>query len=493
MLYQSLLTLECSVAEKKGSYIALTERHLQAMWLEQKYMRPIKTAQGESIQILSPGLWNTEAGPDFLCAHIKIGNQNLRGDVEIHLNEQNWYAHRHHEDERYDKVILHVAFWTPSFHTPVITCSGQAIKTVHLENFMTIPLARLIQLIDLDLYPYKKFTGSGQCSQSLFKNLSEDKIKKLFLSAAYWRCEKKVEYLQSRFSERSLQLAAGISMALGYKHNADPFIDLFNALLSYRDLSEQELLAVALGSSGFFEDYFKRWEQSGFYQQLRHLWWAKKNEIDFQFNLRLDHIRPLNHPVRRMAYMVKLLQDPAMEDLWYKLMAVWCDFAAKDFSSVGTRIIKQQMLDLIPDYQDSYWSTHFLFEVQTEKSSLTFIGKDTKAEIIINVFIPLLHTLVRESDNPTWWESFQCLYQSFKGILTSKSRYLQHRFFGHNLKVSIQESALMTQGAYQIHKDFCLHYEASCEGCPFVQRFQAGLGSISDAKFSMPRRKELSH
>ena len=32
------------------------------------------------------------------------------GDVEIHLKSSEWYAHRHHEDEYYDAVILHVVY-----------------------------------------------------------------------------------------------------------------------------------------------------------------------------------------------------------------------------------------------------------------------------------------------------------------------------------------------------------------------------------------------
>ncbi len=471
-LYKNLLApYPCSVSEKKENYISLTERHLQAVWLEQKYMRPLMTADGEPIKVISPGLWNTEAGPDFLKAHLKIGDKELKGDIEIHLNDASWYAHKHHEDERYDMVVLHVAFWVPANQNPIISRCGNQVRTTHLENYMTIPLARLVQLIDLDLYPYKRFTGSGQCSQSLFKNLSEEKIEKLFSSAAYWRCEKKVEYLQSRFPDRTMQLAGGIAMALGYKHNAEAFIDLFAALLRYRDLSEHELLAIALGCCGFFEERFVKWEHSNSYRQLRLLWWGKKDEADFQADLRLDHIRPLNHPVRRLAYMAKLLQDPRMEDLWFKLINIWCDFASKDFSSVGTRIIKQQLLDLVPDYQDPYWNSHFLFEPQSGGHAISFIGKDTKAEIVINVFIPLLQALVKESGNSKWWESFQHLYHTFRGITTSKSRYLQHRFFGNSPKAAILNTARLSQGAYQIHKDFCLHYEASCEGCPFVKRY----------------------
>jgi hypothetical protein len=473
-LYQNLVTPCAScVSEKKGNYAPLTERHIQALWLEQKYMRPLYTPQGDRVEVVSPGLWNTEAGPDFLKAHLRIGGQEVKGDIEIHLNDAGWYSHRHHEDDRYNQVVFHLSYWTPGVIRPIIKKNGLSPINAYLENQLTIPLARLLQLIDLDLYPYKRFAGSGQCAQALFRSLPEASIKHLFTSAAYWRCEKKVNYLESRILERPMQLAGGMAMALGYKHNAESLLELFQTLVPWRDLPEKELLAIALGCCGFFEEGFKKsWESSSFYKELRTLWWGRKNEIDHQSQLRLDHIRPLNHPVRRLAYVIKLLQDGGLEGLWSSLLKLWQDYASSVTSKQSLKNFKLQLLDLIPNYQDPYWNTHFLFEIPTKVHHLSLIGTDLKNEIVINVFIPLLHAVVKEAGDPGWWESFNLLYLSYKGVPTSKSRYLQIRFFGNSPKSALLIPAHMLQGAYQVHKDFCLHYEASCEGCPFVQRYK---------------------
>ena len=53
--YRGLLEPETTrVAEVKTSYSFLTERHLQAAWLEQRYFHALKSAEGEEITVISP-------------------------------------------------------------------------------------------------------------------------------------------------------------------------------------------------------------------------------------------------------------------------------------------------------------------------------------------------------------------------------------------------------------------------------------------------------
>ena len=45
----------------------------------------LKTADGESIEIIKSGIQNPHSGPDFFNAQLKIGNQLWAGNVEIHV------------------------------------------------------------------------------------------------------------------------------------------------------------------------------------------------------------------------------------------------------------------------------------------------------------------------------------------------------------------------------------------------------------------------
>jgi hypothetical protein len=111
------------------------------------------------------------------------------------------------------------------------------------------------------------------------------------------------------------------------------------------------------------------------------------------------------------------------------------------------------------------------------------MGEDLKMEILVNTGFPLLFTEIQERGDFNELKAFQIFYGSFKASKTSKTRYLTHRFFGETLKGTLLEKAQNEQGAYQLHKDFCLHFEASCEGCPFVARYESFQWIAGDLSF----------
>lgn len=473
-IYPELLSSSPSspcVCEKENNYALLTEKHLQILWLEQKYFRSLKTLEGKEIKVISPGVWNREAGPDFLKAHLRIGQIEYRGDVEIHFSDEGWHQHGHDRDPRYNQVILHISFFSsrPSFG--IHKENGQQAFSCYLEENLTVSLHHILNSIDLDLYSSKQLTNRGRCAEQLFQLLSDNKIKHLFHSAAFWRLEKKMNYLNHYFPlDRSWQLAGGIAMALGYPHNAKAFFDLFLFLIPYRDLAYEELLAIALGCCGFLEEGRKSiWEQSSYYQHLKLLWWGRKAEITHQAFLKLNQIRPLHHPIRRLFYLVRLLQDAHLEQLWHYLLQIWKTAIAVipfDFKQLN-----RCLLDAIPSYHDPYWDCHFTFEEKVQMKRLPSMGKELKTHILLNTILPLLYGTLKESGDVQVWEKFQQFYAHLKVPLTNKSRYLHHRFFNFTKEEQFLTQAQMVQGAYQLHQDFCIHFETSCEGCPFVQRY----------------------
>ena len=66
----------------------LTEKHIQAIWYDPA-LRPsdLCTCDGRKVNVIHPGEWNLEAGPDFQHAVLEIGDAHCRvtGDVEIHI------------------------------------------------------------------------------------------------------------------------------------------------------------------------------------------------------------------------------------------------------------------------------------------------------------------------------------------------------------------------------------------------------------------------
>lgn len=457
------------VAEEKKSYEYITERHLQAIWLEQKYFYQFFSLDGKTVQVLSPGLWNSEAGPDFLKAHLIIDNIEVRGDVELHLAEEGWIQHGHHTDERYNNVVLHIALWNSTQKRKIIKQNQESVVQCVLEPFLTIPISKILKLIDLELYPYKKFVGAGRCAKTLFNQIKEVDILRLFQEASTWRLGEKWKSLSYRLEEPQDIILGGIARTLGYKHNADQFLELYIWLKNYQHYSFEELLALALGTSGFFEDrFFNFWKKSEKYQMFFSLWCGLRAEADHQFNLILHQIRPYNHPVRRLVYLAHLMSDPQAKTLPDHVLHFWSGHANK-----SPKDLLAELLNVTPLYPDPFWNHRYLFESTEQRKYLPLIGGDLRREILVNVYLPYLHGHLTEKGLTKELEALQQFFHTIPGGKTGKSRYLIHRFFGETPKGKLLIKADCEQGAYQMHKDFCRHYESSCIGCPFVDRYKS--------------------
>jgi len=89
----------------------MREELLQFIWRYLYFNRSyLVTEAGEELQILSPGEINTNAGPDFRDARIRLNDTVHEGPVELHINASDWGRHGHDDDPNYRGVILHVVW-----------------------------------------------------------------------------------------------------------------------------------------------------------------------------------------------------------------------------------------------------------------------------------------------------------------------------------------------------------------------------------------------
>lgn len=78
------------------------EQLLHYCW-KHKLFQPydLTTTEGKEVEIIDTGLHNTNAGPDFFNAKVKIDGTMWVGNIEIHDKSTDWYLHNHDKDPRY--------------------------------------------------------------------------------------------------------------------------------------------------------------------------------------------------------------------------------------------------------------------------------------------------------------------------------------------------------------------------------------------------------
>ena len=93
-------------------------------------LKELVTTDGQTVEVIDPGLQNKDAGPDFFNAKVKIGGTLWAGNVEIHTHADDWYLHGHQSNRAYDNVVLHVVE-VANEHLVTHT-AGRAIPTLIL-------------------------------------------------------------------------------------------------------------------------------------------------------------------------------------------------------------------------------------------------------------------------------------------------------------------------------------------------------------------------
>ncbi len=89
-----------------------------------------KTTDGRTVEILSVGEHNHDAGPDYSHARVQIGGREWVGNIEIHVCSSDWQRHKHHLDKAYDTVILHVV---RTADRPIYNSRGELVPQCELQ------------------------------------------------------------------------------------------------------------------------------------------------------------------------------------------------------------------------------------------------------------------------------------------------------------------------------------------------------------------------
>jgi len=166
--YRLLLASPRGCVRQSPAGFAYSERHLQCIWSDSA-LRPaaLRTVDGERVNVLSPGRWNLEAGPDFLDATLQLEGGDCRqvqGDVEIHIHPADWDRHGHGRDPRYRRVIAHVTYSAATTSPDSLPAGTLQIP---IGEALAANPAFSMDAIDLTAYPYAVATDNCSCAAIL--------------------------------------------------------------------------------------------------------------------------------------------------------------------------------------------------------------------------------------------------------------------------------------------------------------------------------------
>jgi hypothetical protein len=113
---------------------------------------------GERYLVIYQGRPGGGTGPDFLDAVlVEPGGRRIFGDVELHLKPENWRAHGHERDARYNGLAVHIAIHASRTHAEDVTtlASGRTVPLVLLHPLTHMrgttadwPCVALVQRMD---------------------------------------------------------------------------------------------------------------------------------------------------------------------------------------------------------------------------------------------------------------------------------------------------------------------------------------------------------
>ena len=430
-----------------------SERHLQCIWFDAD-LRPgeLKTTAGESVQVIQPGNWNLEAGPDFLRASVVVGgSRRIEGDAEIHIHPADWNRHGHQNDPRYQGVRIHITFYASGDAALPPGCIEIPLQKSLLSN----PLFSF-QQIDLAAYPYAA-RGAGTACGSLLSGLSPEAKIAMLEAAGEERLRQKTirfAHLLNLYEPEDV-LYRELMGALGYKQNNRAFRTLAEnvPLGRLREAGAGSVLAayaLLLGCANLLPRDLpgRGTDAQEFIRKIWDIWWKVNNQWEDSIMpaaaWKLSGLRPANHPVRRLmaAAILFIQKEPLADRLCRAAGNVEC------------------MLDLLAQPAGTFWDHYLSFNGQKQKSPVALIGASRATAIITNIFIPWL---AAQGELP---KPAAALLDSLPGgTMDSTVKTAAHNLFGpvHNPK--LYNSGLRRQGLIQIFNDFCVQDRSACSNC----------------------------
>jgi len=422
----------------------MKEEFLHYVWKYRLYNKELLAdSQGNKIEVITPGEYNRDAGPDFFNARLKIGDTLWAGNIEIHINSSDWFRHGHHNDPGYNNVIMHVV---EKDDRCAVTSSGIALPTLVLHpfnrvcekylNYTNNPLLIACQndLSQVDNFfvrhwltylAIERLQDKSSAIEDILKDTGNDWEETIYRLLA--------RYFGARVNTDNFErLARSLPLKLIRKH-ADNKLQVEALLFGMAGLLDGELFREAVD-----DQYF-----SQLMREFRVL--SKKYSLAPMHGWlwKFHRLRPAGFPTIRLSQLAALLSRsrPLFSEI----------------TEAESNTLLHQILD---NPASDYWSTHYTFAKPSKKRT-GHAGSGTIDIIIINVIVPMLFVYGKQRDKNEYCERALDILESLKPEA--------NRITGEWLNIGIEaRSALESQALNNLLNGYCRHRR--CLECRIGQK-----------------------
>lgn len=402
------------------------EQLLHYVWKHKIFpLKELKTTTGQQVEVIDTGLANTDAGPDFFNAKLKLDGVLWIGNIEIHERSSDWFKHGHHADTGYNSVILHIA---SEINTEISRSNGERIPQIQLicpEAVRT----NYKELLETDSYP--------PCYR-IIPSLPPFTAHSWMTALQMERFEQKATLLNERLKrcQGNWEDAFFITLArnFGFGLNGDAF-ETWAHRLPFRAVDKHrndlfQIEAIFFGQAGILEDsdgdgYYLRLKKE--YTYLQH----KFGLIPMDASLwRFLRLRPANFPHIRIAQLACLYHRA------YGLL-----------SRIMETETLQGVRDILKGGTSEYWLTHYTFGGSSPSRPKT-LSNTSLDLLIINTVVTFLYAYGLHKGNRV----LCARAGSFLEELKAENNYITRMWEQCGMKAS---NAADSQALIQLKKEYC--------------------------------------
>lgn len=402
------------------------EQLLHYVWKHKIFpLKELKTTTGQQVEVIDTGLANTDAGPDFFNAKLKLDGVLWIGNIEIHERSSDWFKHGHHADAGYNSVILHIA---SEIDTEISRSNGERIPQIQLicpEAVRT----NYKELLETDSYP--------PCYR-IIPSLPPFTAHSWMTALQMERFEQKATLLNERLKrcQGNWEDAFFITLArnFGFGLNGNAF-ETWAHRLPFRAVDKHrndlfQIEAIFFGQAGILEDsdgdgYYLRLKKE--YTYLQH----KFGLIPMDASLwRFLRLRPANFPHIRIAQLACLYHRA------YGLL-----------SRIMETETLQGVRDILKGGTSEYWLTHYTFGGSSPSRPKT-LSNTSLDLLIINTVVTFLYAYGLHKGNRV----LCARAGSFLEELKAENNYITRMWEQCGMKAS---NAADSQALIQLKKEYC--------------------------------------